>query len=175
MRHRYLDPVDGFSPIVGRFVAMFADTRRRLHRDLEDIGASELDEIPGWGENSIGTLLYHLAAIELDWTFSDLLGADESGFPDGTGEWFPIDVREEDGKLSPVVEPLSRHLGRLEWVRGHLLNTLRAMTDAELDRTLNEGHPDNTECGGAWVLHHLMQHEAEHRGQIGEIRVALRS
>lgn len=25
------------------------------------------------------------------------------------------------------------------------------------------------------VLHHLMQHEAEHRGQIGEIRVALLS
>jgi uncharacterized damage-inducible protein DinB len=21
-----------------------------------------------------------------------------------------------------------------------------------------------------WVLHHLMQHEAEHRGQIGELR-----
>jgi uncharacterized damage-inducible protein DinB len=23
-----------------------------------------------------------------------------------------------------------------------------------------------------WVVHHLMQHEAEHRGQIGELRVA---
>ena len=22
----------------------------------------------------------------------------------------------------------------------------------------------------AWVIHHLIQHEAEHRGQIGEIR-----
>ncbi len=26
----------------------------------------------------------------------------------------------------------------------------------------------------AFILHHLMQHEAEHRGQIGEIKVALR-
>jgi uncharacterized damage-inducible protein DinB len=83
-------------------------------------------------------------------------------------------VREEDGKLSPVIEPLQHHLDRLEWVRSHLLNTLRAMSDADLDQTFNEGHPDNTECGGAWMLHHLMQHEAEHRGQIGEIRVALR-
>ncbi len=173
MKERHLDPVDGFSPLVGRFVAMFVDTRRRLHRDLEGIGPAELDATPAWGANSIGTLLYHLAAIELDWTFSDLLGVDEDGFPDGTGEWFPVDVREDNGRLSPVVEPLRRHLDRLEWVRGHLLGTLSEMSDGDLDRTFNEGHPDNTECGGAWVLHHLMQHEAEHRGQIGEIRVAL--
>ena len=25
----------------------------------------------------------------------------------------------------------------------------------------------------AWVLHHLMQHEAEHRSQIGAVREAL--
>lgn len=174
MRERHLDPPSGYDPLVGRFVTMAVDTRQRLRRDLEDLLPEELDFTPSWGSNSIGTLLYHVAAIELDWTFADLLGRDEDGFPDGTADWFPIDVREEDGRLSPVVEPMQRHLDRLEWVRRHLLDTLRNMSDADLDSTFNQGDPEQ-EVGGAWVLHHLMQHEAEHRGQIGEIKAALRA
>ncbi len=174
MRERHLDPPSGYDPSVGRFVAMAVDTRRRLQRDLEDLRPDELDAMPGWSLNSIGTLLYHVAAIELDWTFADLCGRDESDFPAGTRDWFSIDVREEDGRLSPVVEPMERHQGRLEWVRGHLFDTLREMSDADLDATFNEGDPEQ-EVGGAWILHHLLQHEAEHRGQIGEIKASLRA
>lgn len=159
--------------MVGRLVTMLTDTRRRLHRDLEDLQSEELDASPAWGANSIGTLLYHIAAIELDWTFVDLQGGDEDGFPEGASDWFPVDVREEDGRLTPIVDPLERHLDRLEWVREHLLETLRAMSDADLDRTFNDGDPEQ-EVGGSFILHHLMQHEAEHRGQMGEINAALR-
>ena len=165
-----LDPAEGFSPMVGRFVTMLGDTRRRLLRDLEDLDASHLDRTPDWAPNSIGTLLYHVAAIELDWTFADLLEG-EIGFPDGVEEWFPVDVRERDGRLSPVVEPIDRLLARLEWVRDHLLGVLATLDDSDLDRTMTN---DGDESGGSWILHHLMQHEAEHRGQIGEIRAALR-
>ena len=156
MRERHLDPPSGYDPFVGRFVTMAVDV------------------VPDWGSNSIGTLLDHIAAIELDWTFADLQGRDEEAFPAGTWDWFSIDIREEDGQLSPVVEPMPRHLDRLEWVRGNLLDTLRNISDADLDSTFNQGDPEQ-EVGGAWVLHHLMQHEAEHRGQIGEIKAALRA
>ena len=136
-------------------------------RDIADLDATELDRTLSWAPNSVGTLLYHLAAIELDWTFADLLETET--FPEGSEDWFPVDVREEDGRLSPVVEPLQRHLDRLEWVRAHLLEALKGFSDADLDRTFNPENPS----GGAWILHHLMQHEAEHRGQIGELRAAL--
>lgn len=158
---------EGFSPGVGRFVAMLHDTRRRTLRDIVDLAASELDERPAWAPNSIGTLLYHLAAIELDWTFADILESDE--FPTGVEAWFPVDVREEDGRLTPVVEPLERHLARLEWVRAHLLDTLRGLTDDDLDRVVNPADPSTI----GWIVQHLMQHEGEHRGQIGELRAAL--
>ena len=149
---------------------MLGDTRRRLLRDLEDLDPALLDETPSWAPNSIGTLLYHVAAIELDWTFADLLEG-RAGFPDGVEGWFPVDVRERDGRLSPVVEPLDRLLARLEWVRSHLLAVLATFEDADLNATVTN---DGDESGRSWVLHHLMQHEAEHRGQIGEIRAALR-
>ncbi len=174
MRERHLDPAPGFDPLAGRLVTMLTETRSRLHRDLEDLRPEELDRIPAWGPNSIGTLLYHIAAIELDWTFADLLERGEDEFPDGTADWFPVDVRDDEGTLMPVIEPLRRHLARLDWVREHLFDTIRSMSDDDLDQTFNSGDPDQ-EVGGTWVLHHLMQHEAEHRGQIGEIKAAIRS
>jgi uncharacterized damage-inducible protein DinB len=172
VRKWHLDPAEGFEPGVGRFVAMFAEARTRLVRDLDDLSARELDVSPSWAVNSIGTLLYHVAAIELDWTFADLRQVDKDGFPPEAVEWFPVDVRERDGRLAPVVEPLDRHLERMEWVRGHLFETLASMTDADLDRSFGEG---DDASGGAWILHHLLQHEAEHRGQIGELKAALRA
>ncbi|HEX5631014.1 MAG TPA: DinB family protein [Acidimicrobiia bacterium] len=167
MRQRHLDPAVGYEPLVGRFVAMLEETRSRLWRDLEDFDVGQLDRTPPGSPNSIGTLLYHIAAIELDWLYADLL---ETDFPEGVDEWFPVDVREDGGRLTPVVEPLERHRDRLGWVRERLLDELRGVTDADLDRTHN---PGPNECGGAWILHHLMQHEAEHRGQIGEVRANL--
>jgi len=168
VRDNHLDPVDGFEPQVGRFVAMLQDTRSRLLRDLEDLTDGELDRVLPWAPNSVGTLLYHVAAIELDWTFADILESDD--FPDGAEDWFPVDVREDDGRLSPVVEPLEQHMERLDWVRQHLLVTLKGLSDVDLDRTVNPENPSSV----GWILQHLMQHEAEHRGQIGEVRAAIR-
>lgn len=167
MRSRHLDPLPDYPPGVGRFVAMLTDTRTRLLSDLESLEVTHLDRIPVGSPNSVGTLLYHIAAIELDWLYADLL---ERDFPAAAFAWFPVDVREEGGRLTPVVEPYQRHLARLEWVRGLLLTELRELSDADLDRTVN---PGPQESGASWVLHHLMQHEAEHRGQIGEIRAGL--
>lgn len=165
-----LVPVNGYEPGIGRFVAMLNDTRRRLLRDLSSLDEAYIDRGLPWDPNSIGTLLYHIAAIELDWTYADILETDD--FPEGSGRWFPVDVRDDDGRLVPIVEPLRRHLDRLAWVRQHLLGVLRGLTDADLDRVVSAGTPSEGTIG--WILQHLMQHEAEHRGQIGELRTALR-
>jgi uncharacterized damage-inducible protein DinB len=168
IRPFHVDPAPGFEPLVGRFVTMLADTRRRLHRDLADLDLAELDATLPWAPNSVGTLLYHIAAIELDWAYADLLGTE---FPSAASAWFPVDVRDDAGGLSPIVEPYDHHLARLAWTRERLLAVIATLSDHGLDETRSGGDGN----GVAWILHHLMQHEAEHRGQIGEIRAALRS
>jgi hypothetical protein len=161
-----------FPPQVGRFVAMLEDTRGRLLGDLETLDEVYLDRGLPWDPNSISTLLYHIAAIELDWTFADI--RETSSFPQGASDWFPVPVRDEDGRLAPFSNSLQRHVERLEWVRGHLLDTIADLTDADLDRVVTNADDGSTNTIG-WILHHLMQHEAEHRGQIGELRNALRT
>jgi hypothetical protein len=54
-------------------------------------------------------------------------------------------------------------------VRGLLLDGYQRMELAEFRRVRALEHYDVTP---EYVLHHLMQHEAEHRSQIGALRAA---
>lgn len=162
--------VGGYPPPIGKTMWMTEDCRRRTLSALDGVEDRDLDLLPPGFENTIGSLLYHLAAIEADWLYQDILGAP---YPDWLGEVFPIDAHDGDGRLSRMEGArLADHLGRLETVRGHMLDELRALGPDDLDvpRTV-EDH----EVTPGWVLHHLRQHEAEHRGQIQAIRTALRA
>jgi uncharacterized damage-inducible protein DinB len=64
-------------------------------------------------------------------------------------------------------ESLETHLKRLEDCRDLLLKTYREMPVGEFRRVRLI---DDYEVTPEWVLYHLMQHEAEHRGQIAMIR-----
>ncbi|WP_165794078.1 DinB family protein [Deinococcus aerius] len=146
-------------PLIGQALWRLEDARSRAVEWSARI--RNLDWAPAPGLSSAGDPLYHLAAIELDWLGSEVRGDD---FPGGWEEWFPVDVRDEQGRLSEVRgETRERHLARLSWVRSGLLATLRVMTVADFrePRVL----PAYT-VTPEWVLHHLALHEAHHAGQI---------
>ena len=125
-----------------------------------------LDWTPPAGGNSIGTLLYHVALIEADWLLAEVL--ELADFPPDVLALFPLDVRDEGGGLTPCFGlDLAAHLARLEATRARLLATFRPMDVAEFRRIRQLPAYDVTP---EWVLHHLLQHEAEHRGEIGLIR-----
>ncbi|MEX0666924.1 MAG: DinB family protein, partial [Acidimicrobiia bacterium] len=147
---------------------MMEDTRARTMRALEGLPADQIDARPVGADNSIGSLLYHLAAIEADWLHADILQKD---YPEWMAQLFPADVRTDEGQLTPIgAVGLDEHLGRLATVRRHFLEALADLTADDFRRARK------TESGlttPEWVLHHLRQHEAEHRGQIQAIRKAL--
>jgi uncharacterized damage-inducible protein DinB len=153
-------------PEVGRWLAALEDGRGRTHRALTDVTSEEMDRVPEGGGNAIGTLLYHVAAIEADWLFVEIL--------EERREWpahlFPFDVRDGEGRLT-VVEGLSleKHMARLAEVRRLLVETLTAMPAGEFHRV--RALPDY-DVAPDWVVHHLLQHEAEHRSHIAALRGA---
>jgi hypothetical protein len=59
----------------------------------------QLDEAFPQQTNAIGTLLYHIALIEADYLYVEILQQD---YPDFWSQWFPIDHRDEAGVLSVV-------------------------------------------------------------------------
>lgn len=168
MRIQIVDPLPGYAPMVGSWLWAFENSRQRTLRAYEGLDPGLLEWVPSWRGNTISTLLYHLAAIEVDWLFTDILEQDE--FPPSIERLFPYDVRQENGILTIVEgESLEEHQSRLAAMRVYFLKSLQNMSDDEFQRV--RSFPDY-EVTPQWTIHHLMQHEAEHRGEIMSIREA---
>lgn len=161
-----IDPLPAAAPEIGHMLWLLAETRRRLHGALADVTPAELDWTPPYpGGNSIGTLLYHIAAVEADWLFTEVL---ESPFSPQIEALLPDAMREANGRLTPVAGiSLEDHGQRLEGVRQTLLQAFTTMTTTDF-RRLRQLEP--YDVSPEWVLFHLLHHEAEHTGQILEMK-----
>lgn len=168
MRKQILAPLPNNDPLVAVWLSAFQDTRRRTLRTLEGLEPNVIDWLPPWGGNAISALLYHLASIEADWLYTDIL--EQREFPQLINELFPYDVHDSDGNLTVIPKvALETHLERLTIMRENFMNTMRAITGEDFRRV--RSFPDY-QVTPEWVIHHLMQHEAENRGQIMGIREA---
>jgi uncharacterized damage-inducible protein DinB len=157
----------GKEPEIGRWLWALQNTRQRTMRVLEGLSAEVIDWQPHEDESSIGTILYHMADIEADWLYAEVL---EQPFPPEAAALFPYPTRDEQGRLVQVKGfSLEQHIQRLETVRELLLNAYETMDLAEFRRVRSLPQYEVTP---EYVLHHLMQHEAEHRGQIGSLLAA---
>lgn len=160
-----LEPIAD-DPEVGRWLAALEDGRRDTLRELEAVRPEMLDWRPDAPLNSIGTLLYHVALIETSWLLEDILEGDPG--PDWLHALLPFEDRDGTGRLIQVDGlPLTTHLERLAAVRALLLERLRPMSNDDFHRARRLADYD---AAPDWVLHHLLQHEAEHRSHIAWLR-----
>lgn len=160
-----IQPVVSKEPDIGRWLWALEECRGRTMRVLADLPPALVDRLPGGEESSIGTVLYHIADIEADWLYAEVL---EQPFPPEVAALFPSPTRDEESHLTQVQGfTLEEHLQRLETVRALLLDVYQQMDMADFRRPRSLPQYDVTP---EWVLHHLLQHEAEHRSQLGALR-----
>lgn len=158
-----ITPLQGTEPTIGGWLGGLEDARGRTKAALADLDPATLDWPPPAGGNSIGTLLYHIALIEADWLSVEV--REDPTYPPDLLALFPHDVRNAGGRLTVVTGlNLAAHLARLDAVRAQTLATLRALSLADFRRPRALSEYDVTP---EWIIHYLMQHEAEHRGEIG--------
>lgn len=158
------DLPDDLPEALARWLWVLRDTRRRTLEVLDGFDDARIDE-PGPGGNSVGTILAHVAIIELDWTCVEIRGED---YPEELLPLLPPAARDERGQLLATPgTTLARYLEALAAVRAWLEDTLRALTPADLGRVRALPRYD---VSPEWVLNHLVQHEAEHRAEIAVAR-----
>ena len=159
-----LDPIAD-DPEVGRWLSAMEDCRRDTLRILDSVTDEMVDAQVAGDTNTIGTLLYHLALVEADWLLADIFGFASAA--EAEPALIPFTDRDPDGILTSVSgETLQQHLDRLAAVRRILLERLTPMAREDFHTTRARERYDVTP---AWVVHHLLQHEAEHRSELGRI------
>ena len=174
-----VEPFPGCPPEIGTSLWTLQEARERTLGYVEGISQEVLDWDPPGQRYSVATLLYHIAVIEVDWLFIDILGGKDDEVrripecPPEIADHLPYPTLMED-RSYPLVsgEPLAVHLERLSVTRGALLDVMTGMSLEDF-RTLRPS--GNDQVTPEWVIEHLAQHEAEHRGQIWEARVAAES
>jgi uncharacterized damage-inducible protein DinB len=157
----------GYDPEIGRWLWALEDTRRDTLQCLEGLTDEDLDTLPPGADNRIGSLLYHIAIVEVGWLYFQVLEG-QKPFPAGFGALFPVEPLDEQEHLTRTPgASLQEHLQRLEKVRANLMEEFLSINIEDFRRVRYLPEENVTP---EWVVHHLIQHEAEHRGHIQTVR-----
>lgn len=166
---RTVEPHAGSDPEIGRWLWAMQEARRGLLEEVEVIDDEQLDwRGPSGADNSIGSLLYHVALIETSWLYDDIF---MGPYPEDIVALFPLDHRTPDGRLMHVPGmPLDEHLQRLSFVRDRFLELMSNM-DPDDWRRVRAPEGEDYAVSPAWVVYHLVEHEA---GHLFEVRASKR-
>lgn len=169
-RHVYaVEPLEAREREVGAWLWAMEEVRRGLHRALRGVEQDELDwRGPIGRDNSIGTLLTHIAGVEMGWCYYDV---HHEPFPPELTALFPYqEDRGPDGTLVHVAgQDLETHLDRLAAVRRSVLGRFAAM-DLDDWHRLREPEGEDYAMSPAWAVYHLVEHEAGHMYEVRAIR-----
>ncbi len=157
-----IKPETGYTPQIGIMVDMLEDLRFRIIELTKDLDQNETDFLFDDKANSIGALLMHLVANESYYQIETLEGRSWTekekefwGVAGGLGE----KSREEfKGK------PIKYYLDLWEEVRKKTLEGLKNKDDEWLAANIDEG------INNHWVWFHVMEHSANHMGQIALVK-----
>ena len=166
MRERLtLDPIAA-DPEIGRWLAALEDGRYDTLRELDGVTPEMVDWYPDAPLNSIGSLLYHIALIEADWVANEILELGDD-VPELTA-LLPWPDRDTAGHLTRVDgQTLDEHRQRLVGVRQWVLDRVGSLTNDDFHRVRQLERYD---VAPDWAIHHVIQHEAEHRSHIAWLR-----
>lgn len=170
----FIEPYPSVTPEAGLWLGGLQRIRQALLRTVERIDAGGLgQEFIDWrgvngDDNSVGSLLYHVAGVELGWLYTDLLMQE---FPPYVHELFPYPDRDAKGALQHVPGvALSEHVARLNASRARFLEVVGGLDPAAW-RRMSEPAGEEYAVTPEWIVWHLIEHEAGHLYAIrGSVR-----
>ncbi|MFD0862593.1 DUF664 domain-containing protein [Sungkyunkwania multivorans] len=157
-----IKPVEGYTPQIGVMVNMLEDLKSRITEMTHDLSQEETDFLFDDKANSIGALIMHLAATESYYQVETLENRqwteEESefwGIATGLGE---KQRKELQGK------PISYYLDLWDEVRSKTLKGLKAKDDIWFAANVDEN------VNNHWAWFHILEHSANHMGQISLVK-----
>lgn len=157
-----LKSVKGYSPKIGIMVYMLEDLKDRITEQVKDLDQSQVDFLYDANANSIGALIMHLVSTESYYQIATLEGR----------EWTENELTkfgiagELNEKLKNILKgnPIKHYLDLWDEVRKKTLKELKTKDDVWFSSNMEEG------LNYHYIWYHVMEHSANHMGQILTIK-----
>jgi len=170
-RLRDVRATSGLAPEPGRWYTSLEDLRVQTLLLVHGLEPGPIAWVPGPGCNSIGTLLTHLAESEAFWIVERIGGRP---LPAARRELYRMDRFGLAGTGQAPLAPASFFARMLADLRLECREILAGLSDADLDGMRVWVDPDLPRTQEIftvrWILRHVLEHEAHHKGQIAMIR-----
>ena len=154
--------VPGFTPQIGRLVSMMNYARHTTLTAVEGLDVDGLDYLHDPESNSIGALLFHIAAAEVGYQAATFYARELNN--EERHEWGAALELGERAQREIRGHELDYYLSRLEQVRATTLAELARRDDQWLEEQTSFGNGQRVNNYFKWF--HVFGHELNHRGQI---------
>ncbi|MFZ5817359.1 MAG: DinB family protein [Bacillota bacterium] len=167
---RSISRPDGYAPLVGTWLGALAESRDDLLSLLEDLTREELHRRILPGCHSIAEILWHVANVELWWVREVVLG--EQIDPE-TRARFGLTVAG-DLNTPPQDWGLDRFIGLMDEAYALTREVYRTFSDEAFRERPCRIPGREKRFTPEWIAYNLLDHVANHRGQVAMIKRLLR-
>ena len=160
-------PLPGYTPTIGRLVAMLSYARQTTLQAVEGLTREQLDHLHDDRSNSIGALLAHVAAVEGGYQLVTFEEREPTAAENDA--WSAALKLEDKGRHEIRGRELQFYVDELRRTREATLAALATRDDAWLEAPLRIAPALNAH----WAWFHVAEDEINHRGQIRWLRAHL--
>jgi uncharacterized damage-inducible protein DinB len=164
MRRRVLTPHPGLSTGIGYYLGGMEEVRNQLNVAVRNIPDDLIGKPAFLGAHSIGGLVLHIG--EAEWFFMQMVvsGHELTEEDKNAPYWDVLDDLDRVARNGYTAEFC---LKEIEKIRNQTRDVLFSYNDKDLERIITfERRGESTEYNLRFILHHLIDHEAQHKGQI---------
>jgi uncharacterized damage-inducible protein DinB len=160
-------PLPGYTPTIGRLVAMLSYARQTTLRAVAGLTREQLDHVHDERSNSIGALLSHVAAVERGYQLVTFEEREPTAAENDA--WSAALTLGDKGRREIRGHELPYYVDELQRTREVTLAALADRDDAWLEGPLRIAPALNAH----WAWFHVAEDEINHRGQIRWLRARL--
>ena len=164
MRRRVLTPHPGLSTGIGYYLSGMEEVRTQLNIAVKGIPDDLIGKPAFLGAHSIGGLVLHIGEAEWFWMQMVVKGHQLTEEDKNAPYWDVLDDLERVARNGYTADFC---LQEIEKIRNQTRDTLFSYNDKDLERIITyERGGETSEYNLRWILHRLIDHEAQHKGQI---------
>ncbi len=154
-----IKPVKGYSTQIGTTVSMLEDLKRRVTNSVRNLSQEETDFLLDEEANRIGAMILHLAATE---KYYQVYTFENRGYnSEEKKQWDTALNLGDQAREVLKNRPISDYLAIWDKVREETLALLKTKDDKWFKAKVKGSSMNNH-----WAWYHVMEHQANHMGQI---------